>query len=124
MARWEQVGGDVNPKEYGAVLARVEGSSVTVVQIDPGEEEGEGFYVTEGHFDESDLKWGGQAKAERVAASCGVSKLEWEEKLSLADRAQAALAYHGGGWSGDSRHTKKWSDALPAASNSIKWWKR
>lgn len=62
MARWEQVGGDVNPKEYGAVLVRVEGSSVTVVQIDPGEEEGEGFYVTEGHFDESDLKWGGQAK--------------------------------------------------------------
>ena len=127
MAKWEQVGGDVNPKEHGAVLARVEGTSVTVVDIEPIDDNVggiKGYYVIEGDFDEDDLAWGGSAKAESIASYIGCSKAEWKE-LNLAERAAAALSYHGSGWSqGQADRVLKWSEALPAASNSIKWWRR
>jgi hypothetical protein len=123
MARWEQIGGDVNPKEYGAILARVDGNSIEVVEIVPNDE-GKGWYVVTADYDASDLEWDGSAKGSRIASSIGASKSEWE-KMSLMARAEAAMGYHGGNWSqGAPQHEMQWSSALPAASNSIKWWRR
>lgn len=124
MAKWEQIGGDVNPKEYGAVLARVEGDSVTVHEIAPDEENDEGgFWVVTADFDRDDLEWDGSAKGKSIAGAIGASKSDWS-KMSLAERAEAGLRYHGANWShGTPDHFKKWSDALPAPSNSIKWWR-
>lgn len=124
MARWEQIGGDVNPRDHGAVLARISSSSIEVLVIDPVEEsEGEGYWVTDANYDASDLEWDGPAKGSRIAASIGASKDQWE-KMDLEQRAEAAMGYHGGNWSGSTTMVKKWSDALPVASTSIKWWRR
>jgi hypothetical protein len=123
MARWEQIGGDVNPKEYGAVLARIEGDSIEVIRIDPVEDEPKkGWWVTDANFDASDLEWDGSANGKAIASSIGASKTEWK-KMSLAQRGEAGMGYHGGMWSGGTHMVSKWSDALPAASNSIKWWR-
>lgn len=137
MKEWNQVGGDVNPKDHGAILARLEpggmpwsaggirGTSkanVDIVSIEPDDERG-GYHVIATHFDVDDLAWGGPAKAAQIASYIGASKARWE-KMSLVERAVAALGYHGAGWSGDSGHVKNWSDALPARSNQIEWWKR
>ena len=111
--QWKQVGGDVNPKEYGAVLARVttgHWDSVEVVRIDTD--------------DESDLAWDGPAKGSKIASSIGASKAEWNA-MSLVEKGAAAIGYHGSGWSDESggRRVEKWSDALPARSNQIAWWR-
>lgn len=132
---WNQVGGDVNPKEYGAVLARYEpGGSpwsaggqkgvskaqVEVVEIEPDEERG-GYIVTTAGYDEDDLKWGEYAAG--IASAMGISKGKWQ-RMSLVDRGADAIRYGGSSWSGDVRHVQKWSDALPAKSNQIAWWSR
>jgi len=123
MARWEQNGGDVNPKEYGAVLARVEGNSVEIVEIDPDEEREGWYYVITGDFDEDDLDWDKGKYAPSIAKTHGASREDWEE-WSLAERGEAALRYHGSNWSqGSPEHVKGWANALPTASNSIKWWR-
>jgi hypothetical protein len=139
MKHWAQVGGDVNPKEYGAILAREEPggvpwsaggrhgisqASVEIVQIDTDDERGRGYYVSTAYFYESDLKWGGKAHAEKIAPTSGYSKAEWN-RLSLVDRAVAAIGYYGSGWSDETggRRVEKWSEALPAKSNQIKWWR-
>ena|SRR5271157_944541 len=114
MAQWEQIGGDVNPKEHGAVLARVEGGWAEVVDIEPN---GKSYAVTEGSFHADDLTW---EKSKDVASFVGASKTNWE-KASVTERAADHMSYHGGD---GTRRTRSWSDALPAASNSIKWWKR
>ncbi len=122
MARWEQIGGDVNPKEYGAILALVEGDSISLIEIQPDDESGKGYWVTDADYDADDLEWSGSANGKGIASSIGASKSEWDE-MSFVDRAHAAMGYHGGGWSGGTERVVKWSDALPAASNSIKWWR-
>lgn len=121
MGQWKQIGGDVNPKEYGAVLARVDGDYVEVVVIDP-DDEGSGYHVVNADFDRSDLEWGGSAHPDKICNTIGCSKADWE-KMSLADRGEAAVSYHGSGWSGGGGHARNWSSALPAESNQIKWWK-
>jgi hypothetical protein len=129
MARhWKQIGGDVNPKDYGAVLGRVEGSrgrarSVEIVRINPDEEQGHGYYVDTAYFDESDLEWGGRAKGREIASTIGASRADWDE-MSLEQRAEAAMGYYGAGWSDETggRRVDKWSDALPVRSNQIQWW--
>lgn len=118
---WTQVGGDVNPKEHGVILAREDDSGVEVVRIEPNEE-GRGWYRTTNHFFNSDLAWDGQAKAPSIARSIGIDRKEWDA-MSNAQRAEAAMSYHGSGWSGDESLEAKWSDALPAKTNQIKWWK-
>jgi len=125
--QWKQVGGDVNPKEYGAVLARVttgHWDSVEVVRIDTDDESGHGYYVSTADFDESDLEWDGPAKGSKIASSIGASKAEWNA-MSLVEKGEAAIRYHGSGWSDSSggRRVDKWSDALPARSNQIAWWR-
>lgn len=119
MARWEQVGGDVNPKDYGAILARDDGGGwIEIWEIDPeaGDlSEGE-FYVVESNHHKSDLGWD---KNEGVARTVGATKDEWE-KQSLVGRAAEVHRVHGG----NGRIVKGWANSLPAASNSIKWWKR
>lgn len=119
--RWEQVGGDVNPKDYGAVIAVLDGDTVDVQRIDPNEE-GPGWHVDSATFYLSDLEWDGSAKAPDIARTMGISKEEWEGMGPLA-RAAAAMQYHGSGWSGSSEIVTKWSHALPVKSNQIKWWK-
>jgi len=121
---WKQVGGDVNPKEYGALLARVDSSGVEIVRIEPveGDDERSGWYVTNAYFHKSDLEWGGQAKPENMASSMDFDRKEWEE-TTLEGRGAIAMEYHGGHWSGEEHKTTKWSDALPARSNQIQWWK-
>jgi hypothetical protein len=119
--KWEQVGGDVNPKDHGAVLAKLDDSSVDVVRIEPNEE-GPGWHVDSATFHASDLEWGGQAHPESMADTMGFDRGEWEE-TKLATQGAIAMQYHGSGWSGDYKLVTKWSQALPAKSNQIKWWK-
>lgn len=128
MARWEQVGGDVDPKEYGAVLARVEGSSVEIVEIDPDEEREGWYYIITADFDEDDLDWDKGKYASSIAKTMGASREDWEES-DLAERGEAALRYHGSNWSqGSPEHVKGWKNALSSAVGSsqvasIKWWR-
>jgi hypothetical protein len=130
MARkWKQVGGDVNPKEYGAVLVRVEGGpftgrSVEVVRINTDDDRGRGYHVSTADFDESDLEWAGRAHGSKIASSIGASRSEWQA-MSLEDKAEAAIGYYGSGWSDETGglRVEKWSDALPARSNQIEWWR-
>ncbi len=123
MARWEQIGGDVNPSEYGAMLALQEGDSISVIEINPVEEgEKKGYWVTDADYDADDLEWDGPADGKAIASSIGASKSAWN-KMSFADRAHAAMGYHGGNWSGGTIKVKRWADALPVPSNQIKWWR-
>lgn len=133
---WQQVGGDVNPKEYGAILARIEpggvpwsaGSqsgvsqqSVELVEIDPDEERGRGYYVSSASMDESDLTW---EKCKDCAASSGMSHAEWK-KATIVERAITKLRHWGAAHlGGETTRVKNWSDALPAKSNQITWWSR
>lgn len=122
---WKQVGGDVNPKTHGAVLARVDDSGVEVVRIEPDDEDAENksYYVTSGYFHKSDLEWGGQAKPEEMAGAMDFDEKEWAE-TDLANKGAIAIQYHGAGWSGQDEHVVGWARALPAKSNQIDWWKR
>lgn len=125
--QWKQIGGDVNPKEYGAVLARVtpgQWDSVEIVRIETDDERGYGYYVTTAEFDDSDLEWKGRAHGSKVASSIGASRSEWNA-MSLEEKGEAAIGYYGSGWSDSSggRRVDKWSDALPARSNQIQWWR-
>jgi len=118
---WKQVGGDVNPKDHGAILARVDDSGVEVVRIEPNEE-GPGWFVTTAHFYKEDLEWGGQANPKGMSSSMDFDEEEWKQ-TPLDGRGAIALQYHGSGWSGDEKSVTKWSEALPARSNQIQWWK-
>ena len=123
---WKQVGGDVNPKTYGAVLARVDDSGVEVVRIEPDDEDKEhkSYYVTSGYFHKSDLEWEkGQAHPEEMAGSMDFDEKEWNE-TDLANKGAIALQYHGSGWSGQDEHVVGWANALPAKSNQIEWFRR
>ena len=118
MAKWEQTGGDVNPKNHGAVLTRRDGDYVEIVKIEPRGDSGDdatSWDIVENSFHVDDLTWTGN---EDVASYVGASRSDWLE-FSPEERAQALLDYSGG----DNRVAKRWSDALPVASNSIKWWR-
>jgi hypothetical protein len=133
--KWHQVGGDVNPKEYGAILARIEPGgvpwsaggrsgvsqpSVELVEIDPDEERG-GWNVYSASMDESDLTW---EKCKDCAASSGISRQAWS-KSTIVERAMAKMRHWGAAHlGGDQSHVKNWSSALPAKSNQIQWWTR
>ena len=130
MAQWVQIGGDIDAKEYGAVLARVEGSSVEVVEIEPDEEHEGWYYIITADFDKDDLDWKKGKYAPDIAKTMGASRDDWEE-WDLAERGEAALRYHGSNWSqGGPEHVKGWKNALNSAVggssyvNSIKWWSR
>jgi hypothetical protein len=117
--RWTQVGGDMNPKDHGAVLALNEGTSVTIIDIEPNEE-GPGWHVTEAAFHDSDLNRP-NPNAVRLASFAGMSLEEWAD-LPLEQKGETAIRYFGSSWSGDTKLVKKWSDALPTkTSNQIKW---
>lgn len=118
---WKQIGGDVNPKDHGAVLAKVQGDSVEVVRIDVNDE-GPGWYVTTATFDKDDLGWNGQADGKTLAKFIGVDERDWN-RMSIEEQGEVAIQYHGSGWGGNDKHVTKWSEALPAKSNQIKWWR-
>jgi hypothetical protein len=145
---WEQIGGDVNPKEYGAVLARVSGGDgvgsirctthrdcvehlelgracaaarchkMSVEVIRIDPDEA----VEHGWFIKSnyfDFDDLTWEKSKGIASFIGANQDDWET-MSLAYRAEAALDYGGGG---DDSYVKMWSEALPVKSNQIKWWR-
>jgi len=118
---WKQVGGDVNPKDHGCILARVDSSGVEVVRIEPNEE-GPGWFVATNYFYTADLEWGGQTHPEKMASTMDFDRKQWEE-TDLANRGAIAAEYHGSGWGGDDRQVTKWSQALPAKTNQIQWWR-
>lgn len=125
--KWRQVGGDVNPKDHGAVLANVDDDKggVTIVRIEPNEDEdeGKGWHVLESHFYATDLNWdGGQANPREMSLTMGFTRDEWE-KTDLANRGAIALQYHGSNWAEAETFSKKWSEALPAKTNQIQWWR-
>jgi len=122
-SRWAQTGGDLNPKDYGAVLTRHAESSlgeqIEIVHIDPDESVME-YHVQRAEIPTGELTWQQNAQAARAN---GRSRAEWEE-LPLEARAEDRLMYWGADHlGGASFYTKKWSEALPARSNQIKWWR-
>ena len=113
--KWEQIGGDVDPKDHGAVLARKVDDYIEVVDIEP--DPAGGYYVMSGDFHISDLSWARNRGAAR--ANGHDTREEWED-ATLEHRAMDRLRY---GPSGGVRQVTKWSDALPARSNQIAWWR-
>jgi len=121
--RWTQTGGDMNPKDYGAVLTRRAESSlgeqIEIVEIEP-RETGKGYYVQECEISFDDLTW---EKNRDVARTHGHTRSYWEE-LPMEARAHDRIRHWGCvHLGGGSRYVEKWSDALPAKSNQIKWWR-
>ena len=117
--RWTQVGGDVNPEDHGAVLARDEGLNwVEIVAIEPDEGR-EGWYlVTERTFHYSELAWD-MRQAQDAARSAGVSEEEWERGFDDAGRAELIVGYSGG----RTRRVGSWRAALPVPEDQIEWWR-
>jgi len=118
---WIQIGGDVNPKEHGATLVRRAHSSlgeqIEVVDITPGDD---GYYVTTADIPVDDLTW---EKNRDVAKAHGHERHEWEAS-ELEHRAMDRLNYWGGTHLGGGYDfVTKWSAALPARSNQIRWWR-
>lgn len=128
LKRYTQIGGDVNPGRYGALLARCDGSTLELIEIQPvreyvGESEaaevGFPFWSREASYDLSDL----QPDSERVQdalGSCGPDDLSdfTDEQCALVI-AEALFRYGHGveesncGWA---------RDVLPAGIGRVKWW--
>lgn len=116
---WKQIGGDVDPREHGAVLARTDRGGIEVFEITPNDM-GPGYFTSYVSIDKSDLTW---EKNQDVAKSHGHSKKDWNE-LSLALRGADRLRHWGAGHLlGESNLVTTWGDALPAKSNQIAWWR-
>jgi hypothetical protein len=122
---WFQIGGDVNPREHGAILGKYHGIEgyVEIVEIVPEAllpDGGDGFWVERADIPVEDLEW---SLNRDVARSHGWRKALWED-LDVFARAQARLHHWGSRHlGGDGRIEKTWSKALPAQSRSIRWQK-
>ena len=123
-SRWKQIGGDVDPKEHGAILARLYPArnprQVEIVEIDPDVEGVSGYWVQRADIFIDDLEW---EHNKDVARSSGISQREWAA-MSPEERAERRLSHWGASHlGGDAFQTKLWSKALPAPSRSILWWR-
>lgn len=117
--KWKQIGGDVNPREYGAILAKRDGDYVSIWEIDPDVPDTDEIFVQDAEFHVSDLDYD-----QSVADSIGIDEYEWEE-MPLEARAEAFLGYWGAyDLGGDQRYVKRWEDALPDSESAIRWWER
>lgn len=123
MPMWEQIGGDMNPGSYGALLARCDSDYIEMLEIQPtreyvGDAEaadvGFPFWSKEASYDLADLdpnKKNVQAALRSSGFDSGEQKDWLEEKATPEQRAIAiaeALFQHGegtseaaSGWSGD-----------------------
>ena len=116
---WYQVGGDVNPQDSGATLARWENddsfalleiqSVIELVGIGEAEDVGFPFWTREAWVDVSDLPsdWRSLPRAEIVNR---VLEAAWD-----GDDDYVYWEEGTGGWS---------SDILPDPSSKIQWWRK
>lgn len=124
---WQQIGGDMNPSQYGGTIATADGRSIELIKIQPvreyvGDKEakdvGFPFWTRTAYFDLDDLSLE-RDEVQSALESAGPSEEDLEkftpEQRALAI-AEALLDYGNGdegpaGWSGDI--------GIPEA---VKWW--
>ena len=124
---WEQVGGDMSPGAYGAILAKSDGHSIEMLEIQPvrehvGDEEakdiGFPFWSKEAYFDLNDL----DPKSDDVRSalqSIGMELSTLEEDYTPEQRAMV-IAEALLGWGRGDEGTSGWSkDVVP---DQVKWW--
>lgn len=128
LKRYTQIGGDMSPDRYGALLARCDGSTLELLEIQPvreyvGEREaaevGFPFWSREACYDLSDLQPGLDSVKDALW-SCGPDDLSdfTDEQCALVI-AEALFRYGHGveesncGWS---------RDVLPTGMGRVKWW--
>jgi hypothetical protein len=126
MEMWEQIGGDMNPGAYGGLLARSDGSSLELLEIQPVREyvgDGEAadvgfpFWTKEAWFDLDDLD-PSKKEVQKALDTVGLEDHDLEE-MSPTQRALAiaeALIHYGRGDEGSSGWSK---DVVP---DRVKWW--
>lgn len=102
-SEWRQIGGDMDPGSYGGVIARFDGDSVEIREIQPvreyvGEDEakevGFPFWSNEGYYDEDDLD-PDRAEMQSAMRSCGLDEEDLPSKKQdrLFALAECALRY-------------------------------
>lgn len=124
---WEQVGGDMSPGAYGAILAKSDGNAIELLEIQPvrehvGDEEakeiGFPFWSKEAYFDLDDL----DPKKDDVQSalnSIGMSFETLEDDYTPEQRAMV-IAEALLGWGRGDEGTSGWSkDVVP---DQVKWW--
>ena len=124
---WEQVGGDMSPGAYGGILAKADGNSIELLEIQPvrehvGDSEaaeiGFPFWTKEAYFDLNDL----DPKSDDVRSalqSIGMELTTLEDDFTPEQRAMViaeALLGWGRGDEGESGWSK---DVVP---EQVKWW--
>lgn len=128
---WVQVGGDMNPGSYGGTIARADGRSIEIREIQPVREHvgdrdaveiGYPFWTRDGYFDLSDLD-PRQTDVKSALASYGYDTdadvAEFLRDLKPESRAMAiaeALLRYGRGDEGPNGWAK---DVVPG---KVKWW--
>ena len=124
---WEQVGGDMSPGAYGAILAKSDGHSIELLEIQPvrehvgdseAKEVGFPFWSKEAYFDLDDL----DPKKDDVQSalqSIGMELSTLEEDYTPEQRAMV-IAEALLGWGRGDEGTSGWSkDVVP---DQVKWW--
>lgn len=119
---WTQVVGDVSPGAYGAVLARLDGDAIELLEIQPvrefvGDREaldvGFPFWSREARYEPSDLD-PGSPDVQSAARSCGIRADASPLEIAIAMFAYGELAGEGPcGWA---------SDVFPAPQR-CRWWR-
>lgn len=115
---WRQIGGDLNPGAHGGTIAKCDGSSIEIREIQPirdsvGDSEavavGHPFWTKEGYFDLSDLNVGARDVASALSYvgldADGLADIPTPELRGMAI-AEALLSYGRGdegtaGWAAD-----------------------
>jgi len=122
MPMWEQIGGDMNPGAYGAILARSDGDAIEMLEIQPVREHGDDeaaevgfpFWTREAYYDLSDL----QKDAKEALSFIGMDQDDFED-LTPTQRAlviaEALLGYGTGVDEGEAGWSK---DVVPG---KVKW---
>jgi hypothetical protein len=127
MPMWEQVGGDMSPGAYGAILAKSDGHSIELLEIQPVREHvGDGeakdigfpFWSKEAYFDLDDLN----PKSDDVQSalqSIGMELSTLEDDFTPEQRAMV-IAEALLGWGRGDEGEGGWSkDVVP---EQVKWW--
>lgn len=132
---WRQIGGDVNPGRYGAVVARFDGEAVDIFEIQPvlEHESNEGaaevgfpFWSRAAYYDADQLQVGA-AGVDEALRSCGLEKMPTnlivkeaaaEDPLPLKLAIAECLLRYGHGV--DEGPSGWGSDVLP--DEPVHWW--
>jgi hypothetical protein len=125
---WYQIGGDVDAKAHGIVIARMtKGGAepqIEIVQAIPFDA-GPRYYRYDVDIPVSDLGWEDNKDAARTS---GLSKRDWEDGEGFTANAFRALARydHWGAThlGGTVRTVQRFSDALPVRLSSVKQFQR